>query len=127
MSYDRPGYGGSTRHLGRGLASAADDRTRVADALDIDRFAMLGHSGGASHALACAALLPRRVLAVVAASALAPFNADDLEWFDGIQASGEAALRAAADGLASKERYEASARSLRDPTQRPLTHGRRYP
>ena len=31
----------------------------VADALGIDRFAVMGHSGGGPHALACGALLPR--------------------------------------------------------------------
>ncbi|MBA3424365.1 MAG: alpha/beta fold hydrolase, partial [Rubrobacter sp.] len=46
VSYDRPGYGGSTPHLGRDLASAAAYVSSVADALGIDQLAVMGHSGG---------------------------------------------------------------------------------
>jgi pimeloyl-ACP methyl ester carboxylesterase len=65
VSYDRPGYGGSTPRPGRDVASAAADVAGIADALGIGRFAVMGHSGGAAHALACAALPPGRVLASV--------------------------------------------------------------
>ena len=65
MSYDRPGYGGSTPAPGRDIASAASYTARVADALGIDRFATMGHSSGGTHALACGALLPDRVSRVV--------------------------------------------------------------
>jgi len=78
-SYDRPGYGGSTSRPDRDVASAADDVSRVADALGIDRFAVMGHSGGGSHALACGALLPERVLGVVSVSGMAPFGAEGLD------------------------------------------------
>jgi pimeloyl-ACP methyl ester carboxylesterase len=108
VAYDRPGYGGSTRCPGRGLASAAADTSAVADVLGIDRFAV-GHSGGGSHALACGALLGDRVLAVVSIAGLAPFGTDGLHWFAGMAESGVAALRAAAEGRDAKERYEASA------------------
>jgi pimeloyl-ACP methyl ester carboxylesterase len=109
LSYDRPGYGGSDRRIGRDIASAAADVGSVADALGVDRFAVMGHSGGAAHALACAALLPERVLAVVAASGLAPYGAEGLDWFAGMAPAGVASLRAALDGREAKERYEASA------------------
>ena len=69
VSYDRPGYGGSSPRDGRTVASAAADVAAIADALGIGRFAVLGHSGGGPHALACAALLPERVIAVVSVSA----------------------------------------------------------
>src|SRR3954470_10307940 len=46
VSFDRPGYGGSTRHPGRTMASVAADVAAVADALGIDQFAVVGHSGG---------------------------------------------------------------------------------
>ena len=49
--------------LGRDVASAAADVASIADALGIDRFAVMGDSGGGAHALACAAVLPGRVLA----------------------------------------------------------------
>lgn len=108
VSYDRPGYGGSTPHPGRDVASAAADVSSIADALGIDRFAVMGHSGGGSHALACGALLPERVVGVVSVAGLAPFGAEGLDWFAGMSASGVSSLRAAAEGRAAKERYEAS-------------------
>lgn len=68
LSYDRPGYGGSTPRPGRTVASAATDISHIADALGVDRFAVFGHSAcsftnSAPHALACAALLGDRVTA----------------------------------------------------------------
>jgi pimeloyl-ACP methyl ester carboxylesterase len=107
IGYDRPGYGGSARRPGRDIASAAADVAAVADALDLERFAVMGHSGGGPHAMACAALLPDRVVAVVAGASLAPYGADGLDWFAGMAPAGEAALRAALSGRAARERHEA--------------------
>jgi pimeloyl-ACP methyl ester carboxylesterase len=98
VSYDRPGYGGSTANPGRTVGSAAGDVAAVADALGIDRFAVMGHSGGGAHALACAALLPDRVTATVCGSGLAPTTADGLDWFAGFAPGGAAELRAAREG-----------------------------
>lgn len=109
IGYDRPGYGGSPRRVGRDIASAAGDVAALADALGLDRFAVMGHSGGSPHALACAALLPDRVAGVVIGAGLAPSDAEGLDWFAGMAPAGEAALRAALDGLEAKERHEASA------------------
>lgn len=109
VSYDRPGYGGSTPRPGRDFASTAGDVISVVDALGIDRFAVMGHSSGGPNALSCGALLPDRVLAVVSVSGLAPYGADGLDWFAGMAPGGEASLRAAADGRAAKERHEATA------------------
>ena len=109
LGYDRPGYGGSTPRPDRDVASAAGDVARIADELGLDRFAVLGHSGGGPHALACGALLPDRVLAVVSISGLAPYGAANLDWFAGMNASAAASLRAATEGRAAKEQYEASA------------------
>jgi pimeloyl-ACP methyl ester carboxylesterase len=108
LSYDRPGYGRSTRSPGRDIASAATCTARVADELGIDRFAVMGHSGGGTHALACGALLAERVVGVVSMAGVAPFGAEGLDWFAGMAASSESSLRAAADGRAAKEKYEAS-------------------
>ncbi|MFI0479112.1 alpha/beta fold hydrolase [Actinomadura sp. 9N215] len=109
VSYDRPGYGGSSPLPGRDVASAAAEASAVADALGIGRFAVMGHSGGGPHALACGALLPDRVLGVIGAAALAPFDTEGLDWFAGMGAAGRASLRAAAAGRAAKEEYEATA------------------
>ena len=103
VSYDRPGYGGSTPHPDRDLASAAVDVSAIADALGVGRFAVMGHSGGGPHALACGALLPERVLGVVCVAGLAPFHAEGLDWFAGMAAAGAAELHAAAEGRAALE------------------------
>ena len=108
VSYDRPGYGGSTPHPGRDVASAAVDVDSVADALGIGRFGVMGHSGGSVFALACGALLPERVLGVVCVAGLAPFHAQGLDWFAGMAPAGAADLRAAARGRAALEDHLAS-------------------
>ena len=46
VSYDRPGYGGSTPYPGRTVASAAACTSSIADTSGIDQFAVMGHSGG---------------------------------------------------------------------------------
>jgi pimeloyl-ACP methyl ester carboxylesterase len=108
VSYDRPGYGGSIPHPGRDVASAAADVSSIADAMGIGQFAVMGHSGGSTHALACGALLPERVLGVVCVAGLAPFHAEGLDWFAGMAAFGAAELRAAARGRTALENYLAS-------------------
>jgi pimeloyl-ACP methyl ester carboxylesterase len=108
VSYDRPGYGGSSPHDGRVVASAAEDVAAIADALGIGRFAVFGHSGGGPHALACAALLPRRVIAAVSVSAPAPYDAydaDGLDWFAGWSPGIAAENRAAAGGRAALQAH----------------------
>jgi pimeloyl-ACP methyl ester carboxylesterase len=108
VSHDRPGYGGSTPDRGRDLAAVAADVATIADALGVESFAVVGHSGGASHALACAALLPERVLGAVCVAALAPLGADGLDWFAGMAAAGEADLRSAVAGREALARHLAS-------------------
>ncbi|UKF31714.1 alpha/beta fold hydrolase [Clavibacter phaseoli] len=103
VSYDRPGYGGSTRHPGRRVADTAADDASLADALGIDRFAVLGHSSGAVLALAAAAALPDRVLGALCGAALAPIRAEGLDWFAGMHAGGERELRAAVTGREALE------------------------
>ena len=109
VSYDRPGYGGSTPRPGRDVASAARDVAAVADHLGVGSFAVMGHSGGGTHALASGALLGDRVRSVVSVSAVAPFSASGLAFFAGMAPGGEASLRAAAAGRESKEAHEAAA------------------
>ncbi|MEV6610239.1 alpha/beta hydrolase [Kutzneria sp. NPDC051319] len=96
LSYDRPGYGGSTAQPGRAIGSAADDVAAIADSLGVSSFSVLGHSGGANHALACAALLPDRVPRCVTVGAMAPFEPSDLDWWAGMVAPEE--LRASVVG-----------------------------
>jgi pimeloyl-ACP methyl ester carboxylesterase len=59
----------------------------VADALGLDRFSIVGGSGGGPHALACAALLGGRLDRVACQSSLAPLGAGGLsraEWLAGM-------------------------------------------
>lgn len=84
ITYDRPGYGDSTRHPGRRVVDAVADIEELTAALGIDRFVVSGGSGGGPHALACAALLPERVIRCVANVSVAPFDAAGLDWLDGM-------------------------------------------
>ncbi|MEV0481528.1 alpha/beta hydrolase [Streptomyces sp. NPDC050508] len=84
ITFDRPGYGGSDRRPGRRVVDVVEDVAAVADALELDRFAVAGRSGGAPHALACAALLPGRVTRAAALVCLAPRDAEGLDWFAGM-------------------------------------------
>jgi pimeloyl-ACP methyl ester carboxylesterase len=109
ISHDRPGYGGSTPVPDRDIALVASDVAGIADSLGVERFAVMGHSGGGPHALACAALLPDRVRGAVAMSSMAPLDASGLDWFAGMAKGSAAGLRAAAGGRAVKEAHEATA------------------
>ena len=84
IGYDRPGYGDSTPQPGRTVADAATDVATIADALGIDRFATWGISGGGPHALACAALLPERVVAAASLAGAAPYEAEGLDFLAGM-------------------------------------------
>src|SRR5207344_1348185 len=84
LSYDRPGYGGSTPQPGRTIADCVDDVRAIAAAFGIDRLAVWGISGGGPHALACAALLPDLVSAVGSLASLAPYGAPGLDYFAGM-------------------------------------------
>jgi pimeloyl-ACP methyl ester carboxylesterase len=68
---------------GRAIADCAADVLAIIDALSIERIAVWGISGGGPHALACAALLPDRVVAAACLASPAPFDAAGLDWFAG--------------------------------------------
>jgi pimeloyl-ACP methyl ester carboxylesterase len=84
ISYDRPGYGESSRHEGRSIRDAARDVAAIADDLAIDTFSVVGRSGGGPHALACVALMPDRVHRAAALVSVAPSNVHGLDWFAGM-------------------------------------------
>ncbi|MFI6631067.1 alpha/beta fold hydrolase [Nonomuraea fuscirosea] len=98
VSFDRPGYGGSSPDPGRTVASVARDTAAVADALGLGRFAVAGYSGGGTYALGCAASLGGRVQAVLSLAGIAPYGMEGLDWFAGMVPSGVAALGTAAAG-----------------------------
>ena len=100
IGFDRAGYGGSTRHHGRNVATAAADVEDIADALGLERFATWGISGGGPHALACAALCGDRLTAAASLAGVAPWGAEGLDWLAGM---GEANIAEFDDVLAGED------------------------
>ena len=98
ITYDRPGYGVSTRMPGHTVADAAADIRSIADFMGLDRFGVAGISGGGPRALAAAALLPDRVTRCATVVSGAPFTAEHLDFYAGMddedRAGWEAALEA---------------------------------
>ncbi|HEY7478843.1 MAG TPA: alpha/beta fold hydrolase [Actinomycetota bacterium] len=80
ITIDRPGVGGSDPQPGHRIADGAADVELFADALGFDRFGVVGWSAGVPYALACAALIPRRLTGVAgtnSASAMIYLAPDD--------------------------------------------------
>jgi pimeloyl-ACP methyl ester carboxylesterase len=75
---DRPGMGGSDFLRKRRIVDWPSDVLELADALQIERFAMLGSSGGAPYALVCGAMIPERVSVVGVIGGVAPIDAPGL-------------------------------------------------
>jgi pimeloyl-ACP methyl ester carboxylesterase len=72
IAADRPGFGESEFQPGRTLLGWADDVSELADALGMDRFAILGVSGGGPYALACAHRIPLRLTSIGIVGSLGP-------------------------------------------------------
>jgi pimeloyl-ACP methyl ester carboxylesterase len=84
VSYSRPGYGRSTECRGRSIGDAAGDVSALLDHLGVGEFLTLGWSGGAPHALACAALLPTRCRAATTLAGGAPYPSPGLDFMAGM-------------------------------------------
>jgi pimeloyl-ACP methyl ester carboxylesterase len=69
---DRPGFGLSAPQSGRTLADWPVDVARLADHLGIERFAIIGVSGGGPSVCACAAMLGDRITRAAVVSAVGP-------------------------------------------------------
>ena len=74
ITIDRPGYGQSSPHPGRRLVDWPADVVAVADALGIERFTVMGISGGGPHAVVCAALIPERLHRVGVVCGVGPLH-----------------------------------------------------
>ena len=99
VTYSRPGYGGSSRHDGRRVVDAVDDSMAILDRLGADRCLVVGWSGGGPHAMACAARLEPAVATAVIAG-VAPYDAEGLDWMDGM---GEGNIEEFGAALAGRE------------------------
>ncbi|MFM9849921.1 MAG: alpha/beta fold hydrolase [Hyphomicrobiaceae bacterium] len=71
---DRWGYGGTSAHPEPRLPAFAADIARVADTLGIDRFSVLGVSGGGPYACALGTLLRDRVTALALVAPVGPIG-----------------------------------------------------
>ena len=71
---DRPGLGLSDPKSDRDLSGYPDDVAALADALGLERFAVVGVSGGGPYALACGAKLSDRVTAVGVMAGVGPLD-----------------------------------------------------
>ena len=98
LGFDRAGYGGSTARPDRSVADVAEDVGAILDALGLERCVTWGISGGGPHALACAALLPERVAAAATLASVAPYDAEGLDWLDGMGEGNHTEFGAAAVG-----------------------------
>ena len=98
IGYDRPGYASSTRAPNRRIADCVADVMRIVEVLDLDRFATWGVSGGGPHALGCAALCDERLLATASLASVAPFDADSIDWLEGMGEDNHVEFAAMLDG-----------------------------
>ncbi len=116
ITFDRPGYGLSSRRPGRKVSDAAHDVAAIVDSFGIDQFAVTGGSGGGPHCLAVAAQLPDRVTRAACVVGVAPLgdaglpqdawvagmtqgNVDEFTW----ALQGEALLRSKLEPLAARD------------------------
>jgi pimeloyl-ACP methyl ester carboxylesterase len=76
---DRPGYGSSDFEPDLTYATWPDDVKELADHLGIERFAVIGVSGGGPGAMACAWRMPDRVSRVAVVSTTGPLEPEVLE------------------------------------------------
>ena len=72
IAVERPGIGASTPHIYDRVRDMAADVAELCDGLEVDRFAVVGLSGGGPYALACAHDMPERVVSAVLLGGVAP-------------------------------------------------------
>ncbi|MUL48941.1 alpha/beta hydrolase [Mycobacterium sp. CBMA293] len=77
IGIDRPGIGSSTPHQYENVLGFTDDLRTIADILGINRFAVVGLSGGGPYTLATAAAMPDRVVMAAVLGGVAPLIGED--------------------------------------------------
>jgi len=100
LAPERPGFGHSGFQRGRDLLDWPADVTALADHLGVDRFGLVGFSGGGPHAVACAHALPDQVRGVSLAGTVTPPSTHD---------RGRAYQRAVLDASGSVPGFSATA------------------
>jgi len=85
IAVDRPGMGLSDFKRGREILDWPDDVIELADALQVDRFAVLGISGGGPYACVCAFKISKRLTATAIVCGMGPSEAPGakkgISWF----------------------------------------------
>jgi pimeloyl-ACP methyl ester carboxylesterase len=74
IAVDRPGFGLSDFKAGRTIGEWPDDVTELAGALGIERFAVIGVSGGGPYVAACALRIAQRLTGAAIVSSAPPFD-----------------------------------------------------
>ncbi len=102
IGVERPGTGRSTSHRYDRIRDWSRDIRDLADALELDRFAVAGLSGGGPYALACAHDLPDRVVGAAILGGVGPVRGRDaVRSWTKLLAFAEPALNVLADPLAA--------------------------
>jgi len=124
ISIDRPGMGHSDPQPGHRIVDWPADMLVFADALELERFGVVGWSAGTPYVLACAATIPERLTGAGVTTSAAAFSYlyDDTDVRDALWDDDERAIiaalsesRAAADRRAAEDGEE----WVRDVTERP--------
>jgi pimeloyl-ACP methyl ester carboxylesterase len=127
LSFDRPGYAARPPRPGRTVADGAAETALVADGLGIGRFAVWGFSGGGPYALACAALLPERVVAVAVFASFAPYGPAGPDFCGDWPPPARAEVdRFFADRPAARENWRRDAEAMRAGLTRPQAWWERW-
>lgn len=93
VALDRPGFGGSDWYAHRQFEDWATDVELVANHLNVEKFAILGVSGGTPTAVAAAARLTDRVTSLGIVSGIGPLH--DPHSFDGMNIANRGLLKLA--------------------------------
>jgi len=112
VAFSRPGYGSSSRREGRSVADVADDTVTVLDHVGATTALTAGWSGGGPHALACAALLPDRIRAAATIAGVAPYQADGIEYLEGMGEENLEEFNAALEGPAALMPFKERGRAV---------------
>lgn len=105
ITFDRPGFSSTIPHPGRTVASAASWSEAIADALSLDRFAVMGTSGGGPYAAAAAALLPDRVTRLCISVGVGPAELPGFDVRDGMLPENRREVDLARAGESEFRRY----------------------